>query len=139
MPVCDTLDEHHKFTTLGKMHVICYFYSNNIITIWNNINKVLNSFFKVKGIQTLACCQVVSTGTILFIQGASSANFDPPPPPKKKKTVATTPQTVNYMEVTWNDMNQTVSTIMAGVWKIWKPQTENWLWNKAYKRQLAKK
>jgi len=54
----------------------------------------------VKGIQTLACCQVVSTGTILFIQGASSANFDPPPPPKKKKTVATTPQTVNYMEVT---------------------------------------
>jgi len=39
----------------------------------------------VKGIQTLACCQVVSTGTILFIQGASSANFDPPPPPKKKK------------------------------------------------------
>jgi len=39
----------------------------------------------VKGIQTLACCQVVSTGTILFIQGASSANFDPPPPQKKKK------------------------------------------------------
>jgi len=37
----------------------------------------------VKGIQNLTCCQGVSIGTILFIQGESSANFDPTPQKKK--------------------------------------------------------